>query len=170
MAQLNSGEETTANQKNTKKQYGYVLQKNTSLLNGPNLKDFFKKEHLQYQENMPESEVVPYLQESNLKYGQYRKVYFDVYGCQMNANDTEIIWSILKANNFLKTEDLNDADVVLIVTCAIREGAENKIWNKLSYLNGLRAQRAKHGKKRPQMKIGILGCMAERLKEKVTNC
>lgn len=142
--------------------YNYVHRK---LLNGPNLKDFFRKEHIRNQENIPESEVIPYLQETQ-NYGLFRKVYFDVYGCQMNVNDTEIIWSILKSNNFLKTDNLDEADIVLIVTCAIRESAESKIWHRLVYLNSIKIKRAKL-KNKPKMKIGILGCMAERLKEKV---
>ncbi|KAF2883337.1 hypothetical protein ILUMI_22839 [Ignelater luminosus] len=135
------------------------------LLDGPNLSEFFKNENLKLQENIPENEVIPYLQ-STRKFGERRKVYFDVYGCQMNVNDTEIIWSILKANDFLQTDNLNDADVVLIITCAIREGAEAKIWNRLEYLKGIRNKKAKQ-KNLPQMKIGILGCMAERLKHRI---
>lgn len=150
---------------NVEKKYDYVRKK---LLMGPTLKDFLKKEHVQQQQqdSVFDEEFIPYLQDK-IKYGQHRKVYFDVYGCQMNVNDTEIIWSILKSNKFLKTNNINEADVVLIVTCAIREGAENKIWNRLSYLNGIRKNREKSSKNRPKMKIGILGCMAERLKEKV---
>lgn len=135
------------------------------LLDGPNLREFFKKENLKNQENIPEDEVIPYLQ-STRKFGERRKVYFDVYGCQMNVNDTEIVWSILKANDFLQTKNLNDADVVLMITCAIREGAEAKIWNRLEYLKGIRNRKAKQ-KDSPRMKIGILGCMAERLKHKI---
>ncbi|CAH0563782.1 unnamed protein product [Brassicogethes aeneus] len=139
----------------------YKFQKR--LLNGPNLKDFFKDENLRLQEGIPEEYVVPYLQNIN-KYGGCRKVYFDVYGCQMNVSDTEIIWSILKQENYEKTTDLKEADVVLVITCAIREGAEDKIWGRLDYLRGIKNSRKKD---RPSMKIGLLGCMAERLKHKV---
>jgi tRNA-N(6)-(isopentenyl)adenosine-37 thiotransferase enzyme MiaB len=133
------------------------------LLKGPNLKDFFKAENLRDQENIPEEEVVPYLQDAT-RYGQKRKVYFDVYGCQMNVNDTEIIWAILQSNNYVKTDELLEADVVLIVTCAIRDGAEQKIWNRLDYLRGINKNRSRYS---PRFKVGILGCMAERLKHKV---
>lgn len=160
---------TSACQKNTddpklalKEKYRYVPRK---LLSGPNLKDFFRKEHIRDQENITKSEVIPYLQETQ-NYGLFQKVYFDVYGCQMNVNDTEIIWSILKSNGYLKTDKLEEADIVLIVTCAIRESAESKIWNRLTYLNSIRTKRNKQ-KNKPKMKIGVLGCMAERLKEKV---
>lgn len=128
------------------------------LLDGPNLRDFFKNEHLKNQENLPEKEVIPYLQGTN-RFGNRRKVYFDVYGCQMNVNDTEIIWSILKEHKFSKTNDLSEADVVLMVTCAIREGAEARVWNRLSHIKGV--------VRKKKTKIGILGCMAERLKHKV---
>ncbi|XP_044253498.1 CDK5RAP1-like protein [Tribolium madens] len=133
------------------------------LLNGPNLKDFFRAENLKDQENLVEEQVVPYLQDIN-RYGQKRKVYFDVYGCQMNVNDTEIIWSILQKHNYLKTGNLLEADVVLIVTCAIREGAEAKIWGRLEYLRGINKTKAAFSSR---FKVGILGCMAERLKHKV---
>lgn len=133
------------------------------LLNGPNLKDFFKDEHLKNQEDLPEEEIVPYLQ-NVYKYGAGRKVFFDVYGCQMNVSDTEIVWSILQKQNYERTTNLPDADIILIITCAIRESAEDKIWGRLDYLRGLKKSRRKE---RPPLKIGLLGCMAERLKHKV---
>ncbi|XP_066259811.1 CDK5RAP1-like protein [Euwallacea similis] len=133
------------------------------LLNGPNLRDFFNDKHGIQEDEIPEEQVVPYLIQPTLD-GQGRKVYFDVYGCQMNVNDTEVVWAILKEKNYEKTTSLLDADVVLIVTCAIRDSAEEKIWNKLNYIRGLKNKRSK---KKPSLKVGILGCMAERLKEKV---
>ncbi|GJQ86935.1 hypothetical protein Trydic_g11802 [Trypoxylus dichotomus] len=133
-----------------------------SFLDGPHLKDFIAQKQLQ-QSNESITENVPYLNDTN--FGEGRKVYFDVHGCQMNVNDTEIVWSILKSQNFCKTSNLYDADIVLIMTCAIREGAESKIWNKLENLKGIRNKKFERGKSR--MKIGILGCMAERLKEKI---
>lgn len=84
-------------------------------------------------------------------------VYFDVHGCQMNVNDTEIVWSILKSAGFAKTDTLDKADVILVMTCAIREGAETKIWNKLfSSLRALKKKRLKEVDK-PAVKIGVLG-------------
>ncbi|KAH1026275.1 CDK5RAP1-like protein [Dendroctonus ponderosae] len=133
------------------------------LLNGPNLKDFFKDEHLKQQDHLPDEEVVPYLIQS-MTYGENRKVFFEVYGCQMNVSDTEVIWSILKNSHYKKTDDIQEADVILIVTCAIRESAEERIWGRLESLKGIRRTRSKT---RPNLKIGILGCMAERLKQKV---
>lgn len=128
------------------------------LANGPNLANFLSSE----EEIETEAELVPYL-DGEQQYGLQRKVYFDVYGCQMNFNDTEIIWSILKSNNFQKTDDVNEADVALLVTCAIRENAENKIWHRIKHLNAVRRKRGKGS----NMKIGLLGCMAERLKHKI---
>lgn len=105
----------------------------------------------------------PYLQSIDIS-GQNRKVFFDVYGCQMNVNDTEIVWSVLKAQNYQKTDNINEADVILMMTCSIREGAETKIWNRLVHLKGMKKRR---GKKVAPLQIGILGCMAERLKTKI---
>ncbi|XP_011299631.1 CDK5 regulatory subunit-associated protein 1 [Fopius arisanus] len=105
----------------------------------------------------------PYLRTN---YGPEQKVYFDVYGCQMNVNDTEIIWSILKRNGYSRTMDMDDADIVLLVTCAIREGAEQKIWGRIDQLNSLKRKRKTFSSKTP-LKIGILGCMAERLKTQI---
>ena len=82
----------------------------------------------------------------------------------MNVSDTEIIWSILQKHNYVRTENLMEANVVLIVTCAIREGAESKIWGRLDYLKGVNKTKSLFSSK---FKIGILGCMAERLKHKV---
>lgn len=143
-------------------QKNYSTAPKSSLLpDGPSLKDFITSELPPIEHT---NENIPYL--TNTQYGLHRKVYFDIYGCQMNFNDTEIVWSILKNNGYLKTDKLNDADVVLVVTCSIREGAESKIWNKIDYLKGIRATKLRSGNKIP-MKIGILGCMAERLKHKM---
>ncbi|XP_073993093.1 CDK5RAP1-like protein isoform X2 [Rhodnius prolixus] len=109
------------------------------------------------------TETVPYLNPSSLQ-GWNRKVYFDVYGCQMNVNDTEIVWSILQSAGFLKTNRIKEADIILVMTCAIRESAETKIWNRIQHLRGLKRTNLKN---KPQLKIGILGCMAERLKERL---
>lgn len=82
----------------------------------------------------------------------------------MNVNDTEIVWSILQKNGYERAENVKDADVALLVTCAIREGAETKIWNRLNHISAMKANRSK---KRGPLQIGILGCMAERLKTQV---
>ncbi|XP_057657737.1 CDK5RAP1-like protein [Diorhabda carinulata] len=130
--------------------------------NGPNLLHFLKNnQQKEVTCQQYDYEDVPYV--VNLS-NKPRKVYFDVYGCQMNVNDTEIVYSILKDNNFERTLDIVEADVVLIMTCAIRDSAEEKIWGRLRFMKGIKQSRKKD---RPKLKIGILGCMAERLKEKV---
>lgn len=111
----------------------------------------------------PEEVLPPYLQNIDIS-GNNRKVFFDVYGCQMNVNDTEIVYSILKSQNYMKTTNIDEADVILIMTCSIREGAETKIWNRLVHLRNMKKKRSK---KVGPLQIGVLGCMAERLKTKI---
>jgi hypothetical protein len=88
-----------------------------------------------------------------------KKVYIETYGCQMNVSDSEIITSILKNSGYSFISVDKDADVILINTCAIRENAEQKIWNRLNDIRGF----SKLKKNKPI--LGILGCMAERLNE-----
>nr|XP_022900402.1 CDK5RAP1-like protein [Onthophagus taurus] len=133
------------------------------LPDGPNLNHFLVNNLNSKKIFSKPKENVPYVKD--VDFGSNRKVFFDVYGCQMNVNDTEIVWSILKSNNFVKTDVLEEADVVLIMTCSIRDSAEERIWGRLDYLRGIRNKRIKIGNR--DMKVGILGCMAERLKEKV---
>ncbi|KAI0225587.1 CDK5 regulatory subunit-associated protein 1 [Lamellibrachia satsuma] len=116
-----------------------------------------------HREQKTGAENVPYLSEDSFN-GNQRKVYFETYGCQMNVSDTEIAWSILKENGFLRTTEIKESDVVLVMTCAVRDGAEQKIWNRLEYLKSLKKNRSKH---KTPFNIGILGCMAERLKKKL---
>ncbi|KAJ2356831.1 hypothetical protein H4S01_006617, partial [Coemansia sp. RSA 2610] len=96
-------------------------------------------------------------------WGQGRKYYVEVYGCQMNVNDTEILMAVLNKAGYQRTMDLDDADVVFLMTCAIREKAEGRIWSRLSQLKSLKT------KSRPDRApmVGVLGCMAERLKEQL---
>jgi tRNA-2-methylthio-N6-dimethylallyladenosine synthase len=89
-----------------------------------------------------------------------RKVYIETYGCQMNFADTEIILSVMQQNGFTSTSNIQNADLIFLNTCSIRENAEQKVRNRLDHLRGLK-------KKNPEIKIGVLGCMAERLKTKL---
>lgn len=89
-----------------------------------------------------------------------RSAYIETYGCQMNFSDTEIIASMLKDMNFGFTNDENQADLILLNTCSIRENAESKIWNRLKQLRARKTQN-------PSLMVGIMGCMAERLKSKL---
>ena len=86
-------------------------------------------------------------------------LFIESYGCQMNLNDSEIVASILADEGFNTTPNLEDADLVLVNTCSIREKAEQTIRKRLQKYN--RVKRIN-----PNMKIGVLGCMAERLKTK----
>uniref|UniRef100_G3VNV9 Mitochondrial tRNA methylthiotransferase CDK5RAP1 n=1 Tax=Sarcophilus harrisii TaxID=9305 RepID=G3VNV9_SARHA len=108
-------------------------------------------------------DLPPYLSTEALV-GKRRKVYLETYGCQMNVNDAEIAWSILEKNGYLRTNSLHEADVILLVTCSIREKAEQAIWHRLKRLKSVKARRLKS---QVPLRIGILGCMAERLKEEI---
>ncbi|MBD1427524.1 tRNA (N6-isopentenyl adenosine(37)-C2)-methylthiotransferase MiaB [Sphingobacterium arenae] len=88
-----------------------------------------------------------------------RKLYIESYGCQMNFSDSEIVASILLDNGFETTRDYKEADVVFINTCSIRENAEQRVRNRLKEFESAKA-------KNPGMIVGVLGCMAERLKSK----
>ena len=89
-----------------------------------------------------------------------RKVYIETYGCQMNVNDSEVILSILQDAGYALTEDIEQADVILANTCSIRDNAEQRIWGRIDQF---KIQK----KKRPGVVIGIVGCMAERLKDEL---
>ncbi|KAM9527950.1 mitochondrial tRNA methylthiotransferase CDK5RAP1 [Guaruba guarouba] len=93
------------------------------------------------------------------------RVYLETYGCQMNVNDTEIAWAILQKSGYTRTKQVDEADVILLVTCSIREKAEQAIWNRLRHLRALKARRQQQPGS--PLRIGILGCMAERLKEEI---
>jgi tRNA-2-methylthio-N6-dimethylallyladenosine synthase len=89
-----------------------------------------------------------------------RKLYIETYGCQMNVADSEVVASILSGSGFSLADDIREADLVLINTCSIRDNAEQRIRGRLKAIQHLK-------KKKPGMSIGIIGCMAERLKEKL---
>ena len=92
--------------------------------------------------------------------GQGKKIFIETYGCQMNVGDTEIVVSIMQQEGYFYTEDISEADVILINTCSIRDNAEQRIWGRLTEMRRLRKQK-------PSLKVGIIGCMAERLKEQL---
>ncbi|HEX8547096.1 MAG TPA: tRNA (N6-isopentenyl adenosine(37)-C2)-methylthiotransferase MiaB [Cytophagaceae bacterium] len=91
--------------------------------------------------------------------GKRKKLYIESYGCQMNYSDSEIVTSIMQDNGFDTTSLPHLADVIFLNTCSIRENAEQKVRNKLAQFNVIK-------KNRPTLTIGVLGCMAERLKAK----
>ncbi|XP_043108028.1 CDK5 regulatory subunit-associated protein 1 [Puntigrus tetrazona] len=137
-----------------------VVQLKNKLACGPSFQDFFKSSEKSYGACI--DEYKEYISECTTALSQ--KVYFETYGCQMNVSDTEIAWSILQKAGYSRTHELTEADVVLLVTCSIREKAEQTIWNRLKHLTALKKRCQKH---KPFLKIGILGCMAERLKTKL---
>lgn len=89
-----------------------------------------------------------------------RKMYIESYGCQMNFSDSEIVASILTKEGFSTTPNIEEANVVFVNTCSIREKAEQTVRNRLKVYNAIKK------KQNPKMVVGVLGCMAERLKEK----
>ncbi|AMS27264.1 (dimethylallyl)adenosine tRNA methylthiotransferase [Bacteroidetes bacterium UKL13-3] len=89
-----------------------------------------------------------------------RNLYIETYGCAMNLADSEVMASIMQAEGFKTTDDPLKADVVFLNTCAIRDNAEAKIWGRLKEMKG-------NKRKNPGMIIGLMGCMAERLKSKL---
>ena len=88
------------------------------------------------------------------------KVYIETYGCQMNVNDSEVILSILQDAGYVLTENIEEADVILANTCSIRDNAEQRIWGRID-------QFKLQKRKREGVVIGIVGCMAERLKDQL---
>ena len=91
----------------------------------------------------------------------HRNVYLETYGCQMNVSDSEIVASVLRSAGFGLTHDPECADVVLLNTCAIRENAEQRVRHRLNHFG------ARKRKRDPHLKIGVLGCMAERLRHQL---
>jgi tRNA-2-methylthio-N6-dimethylallyladenosine synthase len=89
-----------------------------------------------------------------------KKVYIETYGCQMNVADSEVVVAILSDLGFELTDRIHEAGLILINTCSIRENAEQRIWGRLKAISHLK-------KKDNRVMIGLIGCMAERLKEKV---
>ncbi len=89
-----------------------------------------------------------------------RNVFIETYGCQMNFSDTEIVLSVLSDYGYNETSDINNSGIILLNTCSVREHAETKIFNRLYDLK-------KYKKANPDLVIGILGCMAERLRKEL---
>ncbi len=106
-------------------------------------------------ENKDTSEAYRVSEDKNT--GKPRKLYIESYGCQMNFSDSEIVASILSKEGFDTTSAPEDADVIFLNTCSIREKAEQTVRNRLHHINGIKKQK-------PELLVGVLGCMAERLK------
>ena len=89
-----------------------------------------------------------------------KKLYIETYGCQMNVADSEVVASILRDSGYRLTDKIEDAGLILINTCSIRENAEQRIWGRLKAIGHLK-------RKNSALVVGVIGCMAERLKEKL---
>ena len=89
-----------------------------------------------------------------------KKYYIETYGCQMNVADSEVVASILGEAGYKPVREIKGADLILVNTCSIRENAEQRVWGRLDLFRSEK-------RKRPQVIVGVLGCMAERLKEKL---
>lgn len=89
-----------------------------------------------------------------------KKIYIETYGCQMNVGDSEVIFSILGKEGYERTESMDEADVILANTCSVRDNAEQRIWGRIEVFH-------KQKEKRSGVVVGIVGCMAERLKDKL---
>ena len=89
-----------------------------------------------------------------------KKIYIETYGCQMNVGDSEVIFSILGEEGYERTESMDEADVILANTCSVRDNAEQRIWGRIEVFH-------KQKEKRSGVVVGIVGCMAERLKDKL---
>ena len=102
----------------------------------------------------------PQVSQEGMPQAHARRVYIETYGCQMNVSDSELMAGILTRSGHQTVPHLDDADVVLVNTCAIRENAETKVINRLKHLN--------HRKRRhPELIIGVCGCMAQHLRDKL---
>ncbi|MDX2413836.1 MAG: tRNA (N6-isopentenyl adenosine(37)-C2)-methylthiotransferase MiaB [Bacteroidales bacterium] len=89
-----------------------------------------------------------------------RQIYIETYGCQMNVADSEVVVSIMEDNGYSVTEDIKEADLILVNTCSIRDNAEQRIWGRLDLFKSIK-------RKKTGLLIGVIGCMAERLKEQL---
>lgn len=89
-----------------------------------------------------------------------KKLYIETYGCQMNVADSEVVVSLMQEQGYEVTRQMEEASLILVNTCSIRENAEQRVWGRLDVF---RQQKQKH----PGIRIGVIGCMAERLKEQL---
>ena len=96
-----------------------------------------------------------------------KKLYIETYGCQMNVADSEVVASVMQSIGYEVCQSDEEADAVFLNTCSVRDNAEQKIYHRLESLNAIKRKKAKNGGN-PYI-IGVLGCMAERVKEDLLN-
>ena len=125
------------------------------VITAPSLKDAKKrgKEEVKYQNDFK-------IPEEFRGMGNGRKFYIRTYGCQMNEHDTEVMAGIFMALGYVPTETVEDANVILLNTCAIRENAENKVFGEIGHLKSLKLEK-------PDLLLGVCGCMSQ--EESVVN-
>ena len=92
--------------------------------------------------------------------GAGKKLYIETYGCQMNRGDSEVVVSILSEYGYIYTEEIAEADVILVNTCSVRDNAEQRIWGRLNEFKVYK-------KRKRALLVGVIGCMAERLKDEL---
>lgn len=93
---------------------------------------------------------------------QEKKLFIETYGCQMNVADSEVVASIMQMDGYVVTDRIEEADAIFVNTCSVRENAEQKIYGRLQYFQSLK-------RKKKSLIVGVLGCMAERVKEELIN-
>lgn len=91
-----------------------------------------------------------------------KKLFIETYGCQMNVADTEVVASIMQMDGYQVTEDIQEADAVFVNTCSVRDNAEQRVYSRLQYFQSLK-------RKKKHLIVGVLGCMAERVKDELIN-
>lgn len=91
-----------------------------------------------------------------------KKLFIETYGCQMNVADSEVVASIMQMDSYVMTDKIEEADAIFVNTCSVRDNAEQKIYGRLQYFQSLR-------RKKKSLIVGVLGCMAERVKEELIN-
>lgn len=91
-----------------------------------------------------------------------KKLLIETYGCQMNVADSEVVASIMQMDGFQLTEDISEANAIFVNTCSVRDNAEQKVIQRLKYFNSLK-------RKNKKLVVGVIGCMAERVKEELIN-
>ncbi|MCD7976516.1 MAG: tRNA (N6-isopentenyl adenosine(37)-C2)-methylthiotransferase MiaB [Tannerellaceae bacterium] len=94
--------------------------------------------------------------------GKEKFLFIETYGCQMNVADTEVVGSIMQMDGYVLTDQIEKADAIFVNTCSVRDNAEQKIYGRLQYFRSLR-------RKKRSLIVGVLGCMAERVKEELIN-
>lgn len=100
-------------------------------------------------------------QDDKAKTAETKKLYIETYGCQMNVADSEVVASIMEMDGYSLTDNDKDADAIFVNTCSIRDNAEQKVLQRLEYFNSIKRKRNKN------LIVGVLGCMAERVKEEL---